>query len=208
MLGLEGNLLLVKAKLSEEIIARACSEALEGHHLELLAGGEGLTSEVVIDVAHGAAADSFGHLLVELIHFLGDLLLLGSAYLGDYLQAAAVERDELAAKTEACATFGVKPAWRVARTGLLAWDRLSERWLSITLAWLADLLGTLRMQRQYVCVALSVQSGNLPVQVLRPDYGVIFITRARELENHLARLEIGDHRSHIAPCGYNKAWIR
>lgn len=147
VLGLEGNLLLVKAKLSEEIIARACGETLEGDHLELLASREGLTSKVIIDVAHGATADSLGYLLVELVHFLGDLLLLGSADLGHNLQAAAMERHELATKTEACSAFRVKPSRRVASTGLLARNRLGKCCLSITLAWLTDLLGTLRMQR-------------------------------------------------------------
>ena len=147
VLGLEGNLLLVKAELSEEIIARACGETLEGDHLELLARREGLTSKVIIDVAHGATADSLGYLLVELVHFLGDLLLLGSADLGYNLQAAAMERHELAAKTEACSAFRVKPSRCVASTGLLARNRLGKCCLSITRAWLADLLSTLRMQR-------------------------------------------------------------
>ena len=147
VLGLEGNLLLVKAELSEEIIARACGETLEGDHLELLARREGLTSKVIIDVAHGATADSLGYLLVELVHFLGDLLLLGSADLGYHLQAAAMEGHELAAKTEACSAFRVKPSRSVASTGLLARNRLGKCCLSITRAWLADLLSTLRMQR-------------------------------------------------------------
>ena len=147
VLGLEGNLLLVKAELSEEIIARACGETLEGDHLELLARREGLTSKVIIDVAHGATADSLGYLLVELVHFLGDLLLLGSADLGYNLQAAAMERHELAAKTEACSAFRVKPSRSVASTRLLARNRLGKCCLSITRAWLADLLSTLRMQR-------------------------------------------------------------